>query len=413
MAERRLAVGMVGLGVGASHILDHAGDSSLIEIRAGADVDPAVRARFHAAFPDAAVYESAEELAQDPNIEASWVATPNRFHSENAVTLANGGKHVVVQKPMAITMEEAERMVSAAERNNVTLIAGNTQSYATPIRMMRQIVRSGELGPLRAVNIFAYHDWLLKPHRPDDMVVAEGGGMVYRGAPHHIDSIRLIGGGLLASVRGSARAWMPERPAPGYCAAYMEFTDGTPATMIQNSYGYFVADEFAPWGARSSPYAKRAQTRKGIRDGTRDEAAQYAARGERASAPANVARTLARAPAREWATDLGLIIVSCELGDIRQSPEGVYVYSDNGIREVKLPKGSLWDTEIAELHAAVVHGREPVHSGRWGMATLEVAFGLMESSTTHQDVQLARQTAVPDDDLEENAIYPEAEVELV
>lgn len=51
---------------------------------------------------------------------------------------------------------------------------------------------------------------------------------------------------------------MPERPSPGYYAAYMEFTDGTPAVAIQNSYGYFSADELTPWAASLEKYGKSA-----------------------------------------------------------------------------------------------------------------------------------------------------------
>jgi phthalate 4,5-cis-dihydrodiol dehydrogenase len=69
-----------------------------------------------------------------------------------------------------------------------------------------------------------------------------------RNAGHQIDCIRLIGGGMLKSIRGSEGNWMPERPYPGYYAAYMEFVDGTPATAIQNAYGYFSADELIPTG---------------------------------------------------------------------------------------------------------------------------------------------------------------------
>ena len=127
--------------------------------------------------------------------------------------------------------------------NHVKLLAGHSQAYATWVRMMRQIVRSGELGKLCAINVFASNGWLLSTRKGEDLDPAEGGGIVYRNAPHQIDCIRLIGGGKLKSVRGTYCQWMPERPWPGYYAAYMEFADGTPAVAIQNSYGYFSADE--------------------------------------------------------------------------------------------------------------------------------------------------------------------------
>src|SRR5262245_8627069 len=134
MAERRLKVGVAGLGVGAVHILRHLESASFVELHAGADSDAGVRQRFQAICPEARSYDSVEQLAADPDVEAVWVATPSRLHSQHAVMLANAGKHVAVQKPMALTLDQAAEMIAAAERNDVLLLAGNSQSFATPVR---------------------------------------------------------------------------------------------------------------------------------------------------------------------------------------------------------------------------------------------------------------------------------------
>src|SRR5205823_1488641 len=151
----------------------------------------------------------------------------------------------------------------------------------------------------------------------------------------------LIGGGMLAGVRAATGQWMPERPVPGYCAAYLEFTNGTPAVMIQNAYGYFVGEEMVPWGPSLEPRgrqtAERAAARQGLREGSRDELADYR---ERRVGGAHDAGLGHPGGEREFATDLGIVIVSCERGDVRQSPAGLYVYSDEGIHELVLPLGS-------------------------------------------------------------------------
>ncbi len=413
MTDRVLKVGVVGLGVGARNILQAMRGSSYVELHAGADIDPEVRAHFQGVFPEARVYESVEQLAGDPDLEAVWVATPNRFHAEHTSTLANAGKHVVVQKPMAVTLEEAEGMVEVAERNNVQLIAGNAASFATPIAMMAQIVRSRELGRVRAVNVFAYHSWLLGTRIPEDLDVEQGGGVVFRAGPHQINTIRRIVGGKLRSVRGTFGQWMPERATPGYCAAYMEFTDGTPAVAIQNAYGYFVTEELVPWDPSTEPherkYGDRLVSRKTLRDGTRTEAADYL-RGRIRGSPDSGGAEEYRA--REWVADMGIVIVSCERGDIRQSPEGVYVYSDQGVRELKLPKGSPWEAEQAELYNAVLHGRKPFHSGRSGVATLEVVLGIMESGRSHREVELTRQIESEEVHDPTNEIQPRETIRL-
>ena len=90
--------------------------------------------------------------------------------------------------------------------------------------------------------------------------------------------------------------------------------------------------------------------------------------------------------------DAGIIIVCCEKGDIRQSPEGLWVYDDDGRREV--PVEGLRDERMAELdemYQAVTQKRQVYHDGRWGMATLEVILAMLQSSREHREVQLHHQ----------------------
>jgi phthalate 4,5-cis-dihydrodiol dehydrogenase len=393
--------------------------SPRVELRAAADIDPGVRERFHAVFPRAIVYNTVEELAADTDVEAVWLSTPNRLHAEHTVVLANAGKHIMVQKPMAVTLRDAETMVEAAERNGVKLLSGHSQAYSTWVRLARQLVRSGGLGPLRAINVLAYNGWLMSTRKPEDLDPREGGGIIYRNAPHQIDCIRLIGGGLLRSVRGSSGAWMEERPFPGYYAAFMEFVDGTPAMAMQNSFGYFSAEELIPDGARPehNASARTGAIRSALRNGTRNEAADYARLGIGQSRDFGQA---ALDPRGSWmgawfAADLGVVIVSCEHGDIRQSPNGLYVYDDDGVREIKIARGaspSTWYLQLDELYNVVVLGQKDFHNGRWGMATLEAALAITESARTHRDVLLNHQIEMDPAYDEVYAVKPEAVVKL-
>ena len=155
MAERQLKMGIIGIGVGAAEMLPAIDGAENIDLFAGADIDPDVRARFGERYPNARVYDSAEALCADPDVEAVWISTPNRFHAPMTILAARAGKHVVVEKPMALNLTEAEAMLQACDEHGVKLIAGHTMSFSPPIRYMRQIVRSGALGPLAAINVFA------------------------------------------------------------------------------------------------------------------------------------------------------------------------------------------------------------------------------------------------------------------
>ncbi len=157
---------MIGIGVGGAEILPAMEALDTIELVAGADVVQTTLDRFKERYPGTRTYLSAEELCRDPDVEAVWVSSPNRFHAEHTMLAARYGKHVVVEKPMAISFEQAEQMVEAAERHGVKLLAGHTRAFTLPIRAMRRVIESGRYGKLRALNIWSYSDWMLRPRTP-------------------------------------------------------------------------------------------------------------------------------------------------------------------------------------------------------------------------------------------------------
>lgn len=396
--ERKLRLGIVGVGVGAGEILRALPSTPKVALVAGADVNSRVRAAFEERFHIPA-YDSIERLCGDPNVEAVWISTPNRLHCPHAVIAAEHGKHIIVEKPMALTLAEAERMTAAADRNGVKLICGHTQSYSPPIREMLKVIRSGRIGEIRAIHIMAYTDWMLSPRSEDELDLAQGGGIPYRQGPHQIDTVRLLGGGMVRSVRASVGQWMPERPIPGYHCAFLDFENGVTATVIHNGYGYFNTNELVPWG---SPHQKlnaedRPTIRRALRQGSYEEAAAKdalriggAKEGERAGR---------RGEDHSWLPwDLGLTIVSCERGDLRHSRGGIAIYDDDGYEEIAVSSTSgVRRAEVEELYNAVVLNAPVYHSGAWGMATLEVCLAMMQSSRERREVALRHQVPTPAD----------------
>lgn len=404
-AKRPLRMGMIGIGVGGAEMLLLMEVAPEIDLMAGADINPVTRQRFKERYPNARVYESAEALCSDPDVEAVWISSPNRFHAEHTILAANHGKHVVVEKPMALSLAQAEEMVRAAERNGVKLMAGHTRAYTLPIRAMRKIIVSGKLGRLRAINVIAYTDWMLRPRSSEELDLTQGGGIPYRQGPHQIDTIRVLGGGRLRSVRAGVGQWMPERPIPGYYAGYMEFEDGTPVTLVHDGYGYFLGAELVPWGESSQRYNldQRVQVRKEMETGTRNEEADK--QDLRIGGEAEEREFRRYTPAgKPWVPeDLGLLIVSCDRGDIRHSAHGLYVYDDEGLHDIDLTPDRIMGgsgqrrAELEEFHDAIAGGKPLYHDGAWGIGTLEATLALMESAKERKEIQLTHQVALASD----------------
>jgi phthalate 4,5-cis-dihydrodiol dehydrogenase len=312
------------------------------------------------------------------------VATPNNLHAAHAITAARHGKHVIVSKPMAISIQECEAMNDAADRAGVSLLCGHTRSMAATIRKMAGIAQSGEFGRVGMIHCWKYADWIYRPRTPDELDVRLGGGVVFRQGPHQLDIVRLIGGGRVRSVHGTVLEMDPARGAPGAYVAYLQFENGTPATVIYSGYGHFDTSELT-YGHGAYRGGRVTRTTSPAEELAMKESRRYGGEGN-ARANGSDENSLAF---------YGLTILSCERADVRESPNGLYVYDEDGRREIILDTAeSRGDNELEEMYQAVINGKPLVHSGRWGEATLETALAIMESSRSGREVFLSHQTAV-------------------
>jgi phthalate 4,5-cis-dihydrodiol dehydrogenase len=376
-----LRVGLVGVGVGASQLLPALTTSPHIQLIAGADVRPAALEQFAREF-GAQTYGSVEELAENPRVEAVWVATPNHLHAQHVIAAAERGKHVIVSKPMAITLDEAAAMNQAAEQNGVKLLAGHTQSMAPTIRKMAELVHSGELGQLGMLHSWHFTDWMYRPRLPAELDVAQGGGPVFRQASHQVDIVRYIAGGLVKSVRANVVQLDPARGAAGAYTAFLEFEDGTPATIVYSGYGHFPMSELLGADDARSLAPVTVRPRSAEEEAALKEALRYTG----GSSTARGGNSLGL---------FGLTLVTCAGGDLRESPDGLFLYERDQVRTIPVADELRGAAELDELYQAVRHGQPIVHDGRWGEATLEVCVAIIESARTQAEVRLARQTALP------------------
>ena len=92
----------------------------------------------------------------------------------------------------------------------------------------------------------------------------------------------------------------------------------------------------------------------------------------------------------------GSVIVSCEHADLRPTAEGVTIYADEKRWLDALPAPEIPRAEVIdELVGAVLHGRSPLHSGEWGLATMEVCLAILQSAQERKEIALTHQVGVP------------------
>ena len=144
MPAQILRLGAIGLGRAAATMLPSLIAHPHVRLTAAADPNPEARARFEADF-GRRTYATAAELCAGPDIDAVYIATPHQFHAADVLTAAGNGKHAIVEKPMALTLEECRAMTDAAERNGVVLVVGHSAGFNPSIKLIRELVASGSI----------------------------------------------------------------------------------------------------------------------------------------------------------------------------------------------------------------------------------------------------------------------------
>lgn len=91
-------------------------------------------------------YTNAADLLKQPDIQAVYIASPNNFHKEQVVAAAQAGKHVLVEKPIALTIVDAETMIAACKANGVKLMAGYMMRFHAHHRRLKAMIEAGDLG---------------------------------------------------------------------------------------------------------------------------------------------------------------------------------------------------------------------------------------------------------------------------
>ena len=188
----QLRLGIAGLGRAFSIMLPTFLADPRVRLTGATDPIASARQRFVTDF-GAPAYGSLQALCDAQDVDAIYVATPHQLHADHVCMAVAAGKHVLVEKPMAITLDECTRMIDAAQRADVHLVVGPSHSFDRPIQRAREIIRSGVYGRVRMITALNFTDFLYRPRRPEELDTRAGGGVVHSQAAHQIDVVRLLG----------------------------------------------------------------------------------------------------------------------------------------------------------------------------------------------------------------------------
>jgi predicted dehydrogenase len=146
-----VSVGVVGLGYWGPNLARNFDRLGETELRWVCDASDDALARVAPQFPAARTTDDLDDLLNDDTLDAIAVATPVPMHADIAVKVLEAGKHCFVEKPLAQSVADAERVVEVAEQVGKVLMVGHLLEYHPGVRKLKEVADSGELGSIRYI----------------------------------------------------------------------------------------------------------------------------------------------------------------------------------------------------------------------------------------------------------------------
>jgi len=198
-----LRVGLIGVGARATIGRAVSSVATPAQLVAVMDVRPSAVARARQLFGDAVAFSTTIEGLLTTGIDAAIVTTPDDTHADVAETLLRAGVAVYLEKPLAITVADCDRILAAAYESQSKLYVGHNMRHMSVVRTLRDIIARGEIGEVKAVwcrhfvgngGDYYFKDWHAERSRVGSLLLQKGA--------HDIDVIHWLAGAYTERVSG-------------------------------------------------------------------------------------------------------------------------------------------------------------------------------------------------------------------
>src|SRR5262245_787182 len=221
-----IRIGIIGLGWWGKQIVNCLQDSPRFKVVAGCDIDTVMAAPF-AAAKKFDLMQDYKALIARSDVDAVAVVTPHLFHEEMAVTAFAAGKHVFCEKPLALTLVSAQRIIAACAKTGGVLGIGHERRFEPAMEEMRQLLESGKLGRLLHMDANVSHNnfrrmdasnWRRDPrHAPAGAWTALG---------IHLGDLFVSFAGKPIRVSARTASQIFPKPAEDFVSAEIDFENG-------------------------------------------------------------------------------------------------------------------------------------------------------------------------------------------
>lgn len=274
-----------------------------------------------------------EDIVGDPEIDAVYISTTNELHRDQAISAARAGKHVLCEKPLALTLEDARAMVSAAREAGVVMGTNHHLRNAASHRAMRDAIAAGRIGTPLAARVF--HAVHLPPHlqgwrldKPE-----AGGGVILDITVHDADTLRFVlGDDPVEAIAFSQSGGMGQVGLEDGVMGVLRFKSGVIAQFHDAFTAKFAETGFEVHGTEGSLIARNVMTQKPV--------------------------------------------------------GSVVLRNAEGEQELELDQRNLYETALAAFHAAIAGRGEPSATGEDGVWSLATGLAVAKSAATGKAVAI-------------------------
>jgi predicted dehydrogenase len=240
-----IRVGIVGAGyIGGVHAQAINYHADKVMVAAAADIDDARRAAFVAEY-GAQGFASLSELLAGSDVDAVLLCLPHDLHCEAAIEAFQAGKHVMIEKPMALSIEECDRISTAAADAGTKLMVAQTRRFYPGYAAAGELLRSGEVGEPYFIQGYFNKDWTFDRREAWLKDRQRGGGMWFTNGVHTLDALAYFAGSEVESVKGDVRTVMHDQTGDDAALALLQFANGIYATVTSIGFKTGVYDDSA------------------------------------------------------------------------------------------------------------------------------------------------------------------------
>jgi phthalate 4,5-cis-dihydrodiol dehydrogenase len=233
-------IGIIGAGsFGARHAQAIAALPNA-QVVAASRTNPAALDDFVSQYGGRA-YTRYDALLSDPEVNAVVIATPHHLHTRIVLEAARAGKHVMLEKPMALTMHECDQIVQAVHEHDITFMAGHTNRFVPQYQQAKEIVDSGELGELVLGIDRTLKEWMAPNRRDWHLDRRTGGGMWLTIGVHNVDRLTWFAQSRVTSVSAKLDTRFHPQQADDVGTAFMRYESGFSGLIYVVGYKTGVA----------------------------------------------------------------------------------------------------------------------------------------------------------------------------